>query len=306
MSTNTPEEPESAQFGSESPDALSPRPSFAVKVTTPGRSHPQGRSDFWDALLSRPAAGAAVAYDDRFERDLREKFGPKLVNEARLFRESRLKDYPRHGPAGLPGFSFRVHNIRYGSLFFDVPVIGAGALAKYFFSDPDLVLAFLNTCVPQAFCSSVGMTQRGGVEIEVFENDALINAIQPRVSIDTAAAGPPQKATWADVMRRASQIAWLLPIILALAVLYVAAGMLSAERDRIHAREAALDGRTQQLQKSYDERIAKIEALTLDLVKQLRLAEDRKSDTCCPVCCPVPQQCNPHPPPKKKPSPCKR
>ena len=286
MASDTPAGPERAEPSSENNDFLSARPSFNVEVRI--LRYQNQRVIFWDALLER-REGTNIA---DCERALRQKFGPKLVDQARSYRENKLKDHLRDERATPADFSFEVRTIRYGSLFFGVDVVGVGELLKYLFNDPELVIAFLEECVTLAFASSVGSDPKKA-SVEVFPNNALTNAIQQR-----AAGGAIHKGTWAEALRLASQIPMLMPVVLALAVLFVAAGMLSAERDRVHAREAALDGRTQQLQKSYDERIAKIEALTLDLVKQLRLPkEEPKADICCPML-----QCSPQTPKRKKPA----
>lgn len=231
------------------------------------------------------------------EKRLTNDFPRYLLDEAKRFRSSH--SWAANARAVEPAFSFRVGNIRYGSLIFDASVSSVGALVKYLHDDPELVLAFLDLCVPRAFEDTFNPNS-GRPVITTFPGEALQRALTEAGASpsdkEKESKGPSGKTTWSEVFQRASQVAWLLPTILALVVLYVGAGMLSAERDRVHARETALDGIGKQLHSSDEDRISKLEALTLSLVQQARsVKDDPKVMPCCPACCPVAQCQQPAP-----------
>lgn len=272
---------------------------FSVRVTAATREYgsaPSGLSplDFWfnsfepPKGLSKVDSVPATVFVDAAERQLANEFPLHLLDEARRFRGTR--SWATKAPTVEPAFSFRVSNIRYGSLFFEVSVSSVSALVKYLHDDPELVLAFLDLCVPRAFEDTFQFNLPGRPVIDTAPDAAFERALTEAEARPSDKGGPSGKTTWGDVFQRASQIAWLLPTVLALVVLYVGAGLLSAERDRIHAREAALDGIGQQLRSSDENRITKLEALTLSLVQQVRsVKEDPKVTPCCHACCSVPQ-----------------
>lgn len=284
------------------------KPSFTVRVVHRQESVTPSPDRFWEPFRlivgAESPPGAAVPRSARqFETALLRNFDQALTRRALEFRSVRLKGRAGKEPFDEPAaFAFQPHDLEYGSLTFPVDIVGVAALTRLLFGDPDLVLAFLDTCVPDAFLECVGAGPA---------NLPLQISVTPGETLEAAlAAGGPEasqgggKGTWSDVMAKAQRVFWLLPTVLALLVLYVAAGMLTGERDRIEARYVALDARERQLQTGHEERIAKLEATTLELVKQLRAPTDKLAvEACCPVCC-LPPKCPAQAPvtPRPKPS----
>ncbi|MGB8421433.1 hypothetical protein [Paraburkholderia sp.] len=86
----------------------------------------------------------------------------------------------------------------------------------------------------------------------------------------------------------------LLPTILALGVLFVAASMINSERDRLKDREAGLDVREKSLdirekdmRASGDAQNARLEAMTVELVRQLRNAASEAKGASAPKSAPA-------------------
>jgi hypothetical protein len=263
----------------------------APSASGDARSDP--RRQFWSGFEYRRAMPSGDAdLPDLFEQELRANFDRAMTRQAFVFRRARAAETgDPSNPPPAANFAFRVGEFRYSSLEFTVGIVGLQALYKYFFSDPALVLAFLEACSPTAFAEALypfGGLVPSDLSFAVTPAAGLAAAMAtiPNAVATGAAAAVPQG--WAAVLHKVQSIWWLLPTALALVVFYIAINAVDAERGRQQARQAALDARASQLDGALKDRVKELETLTLELVKQLAQAQAR--EPCCPACC-VPKAC---------------
>ncbi|OXC79339.1 hypothetical protein [Caballeronia sordidicola] len=232
------------------------------------------RFSFWRDILSTYGLDATSEVDPgSWETSFRRNFCGSLIKQATAYREARTVESKDGVGSGTPemAFEFTIDNLRYGSLLFDVSILGIGSFLKFFSDKPELVMSFLEAGVPTAFDDSIGMPSSGQKDVAIYPSPDFEKAlITPSDGDPVEPQSPTKKVTWNDVVQKSSQIAWLLPTVLALVVLYVAMGMTSNEEQHLHARETALDAEAKELRAANNARVEKLDALTLDLIKQLR------------------------------------
>jgi len=257
------------------------------------------RRQFWSGFEYRRSVSSVDAdLPALFEQELRTNFDRAMTRQAFAFRRARAAETGDSSNLPPPAsFAFRVGEFRYGSLEFTVGIVGLQALYKYFFSDPALVLAFLEACSPTAFTEALypfgglvpsdlnfAVTPAAGLAATLATMPGPGPAAHP-VAAGTAGAAP---QGWGAVLHKVQSIWWLLPTVLALVVFYIAISAVDAERGRQQARQAALDARAGQLDAALRDRVKELETLTLELAKQLVQAQAK--EPCCPACC-VPRAC---------------
>ncbi|MGB8421431.1 hypothetical protein [Paraburkholderia sp.] len=197
-----------------SPDVdavTSPAFTVAVRAVERARIAPpttaDARADFWDSYFDFSYLGAADG-----ENRLLTDFGAALVREAKDFRRQRARETSSNdpGPEAIR-FAFQIKPpFSYGSLSFIVAVSGATQLAKFLFNDPDLVLAFLDICVPRAFASAEQqILARANFTVTPNEEfNAELNA--PETAVVAAEATLEAKSNWAEILHEPPRIWWRL------------------------------------------------------------------------------------------------
>lgn len=246
------------------------KPGFTVRLTFDNHSRADdARHRFWSECLNNPATPPSDEDIERLEQRFRQLFPEALMYQVIEFKRKLQRS---HVIQKNMEFTFKLDNLSYSSLFFDVSILGVTPFLKLFFNNPDVILALLDTSVPKAFNATVPFPIAQMPRSRVFPNVALEKAFQTAdgVPVSDSKEEPSEKQGWAGVLQRAAQIPFLIPLVLSLAVLYVAASLINGERDRLKEREAALDARDKEVRVTNDARIAKLETLTLDLVRQLR------------------------------------
>ena len=116
------------------------------------------REQFWRGFeyRGRIVDSTSDVEPSAFEQALRSNFDRAMTRQAFSFRRARAAEVGDiSSPAPPANFAFRVGELRYSSLEFTVGIVGLHALYKYFFSDPTLVLAFLELCSPPAFIDAI-------------------------------------------------------------------------------------------------------------------------------------------------------
>lgn len=265
--------PNSTDTSPQEPLRPESNPAFKVRVLPLGRVDDGDlRQAFWRRVFERDELPTEEDIK-RAEGRLMRRFPINLIHEALEFRNRDRQYETGRTPLDTP-FTFKVDNIAYGSLFFDVSILGITPFLTFFFKNPDIVMAFLDLAVPKAFANAVGNDRLAydATFYKVYPDAAFEKELDRlRVQSGPQEAGETEEKTgWAGVVQRLAQIPLLLPLVLALAVLYVAVSLENGERDRLKQREEALDIREKDMRAMNDARTAKLEALTLALVSQLR------------------------------------
>lgn len=209
--------------------------------------------------------------------------------------ERRLKAvFAAYVEETVKDLNLRILESRYGSL--DL-LFGVAALKT--FVDlvakigPDVCLGLISTCATEAFT-------------ETFQADpgiasaSLVSEVKARIDAQGRTAAKP-KAGWTGVLNSAMGVMWLVPTLLALAVMLVAFTALMSWSSVLDQRQKDLVVRQDKHYESYDRRIEKLEVSNAALVAQvslfaekvaLRLTQentDKATDAgnlcCCPTCC---------------------
>jgi len=269
--TRKPQEPESTRKTKEL------LPGFTVRLSTDYDSYggeiDDPRRAFWAHCLENNEFTEEQIRE--IERELARRFSNALINEAASFRYARQPSSDLHPRMA---FTFKFENLRYGSLLFDVSILGIGPFMSFFFNNPDVVSAFLELAVPEAVSEAIPYAMRGSRPgCAVYPNTALEAAFKSVEGNDGQSQSDIPMSGWAKVFQLSTRIPFFIPLILSLVVLYVAASFVSGERDRISlretrldSREARLDDREKDIRSGIEDRTGKLETLTLELVKQLR------------------------------------
>jgi hypothetical protein len=190
-----------------------------------------------------------------FGRDLRDtlikdfKHGSGTRNRhGRFPGDERFLEY--RGPSGpVPGFSFQVNGLSYGSLTLGVDVSGIKGLAEFFDHNYDLFKTVLSQYAPLAFAvaatgydtaSIEGLSCAADVPRRMAEMLSQNGETKTSGKSTTDNAGNPsslrtQAINWAWIVSNTSLI---LPVALGLAVIYMAFQALVNERDEL--RKAVL------------------------------------------------------------------
>ncbi len=238
---------------------------------------------FWSAIGGSPDQTWTLKTG---EAELRTKF-PAILARRLVAASGR--------PAAEAGeLRFEVRDIRYGSIEFLIALSSIKAFAGLFAGvPPDLVLKIVETCVVESFRETIG--GRPPSEATVTPSSELLLALSPTAS-------QKKSGSWADVLNASlGKVFWLVPTLLALGAWLVAMSAMDGDAKRAHARESDLAKhyreRESELARNqkvvFDllkERVDKLEALTLDMSKQLGQPADAAS-TACTACCSTPCCC---------------
>ena len=172
---------------------------------------------------------------------------------------------------------FRPHIIAYGSLDFSVEIAGIDHLAKLFDGNFEIFASFLSGYLPQAFASSLQPWTLVPLEFEITPGRALRRSFKIHSESSTKdetsaeSASFDAKARWLWLITNGSLV---VPVLLSLGVLYVAARGLSDDRALLSQRmesvaksqDAVIADQSQRLQ-SLEETVIKAHAQTLDAKK---------------------------------------
>ncbi|HXS95948.1 MAG TPA: hypothetical protein VN736_15185 [Candidatus Limnocylindrales bacterium] len=149
----------------------------------------------------------------------------------------------RGGATTAPAFAFQVAGFRYGSLTLDIDVAGLKGLSEFFDKNVELFQVVLCQYAPTALAMAVSGNGGGGIdglgcklkfppELATAFNDATA-AGNPSHTLTAAPASTPKKLeslNWAWIVSNTSLV---LPVLLALLVIYFAFVGLDRERDRL-------------------------------------------------------------------------
>ena len=255
-------------------------------------------SDFWGALPP-PARGGESLRPEEGEKRLLEDFGgafSKRVRKALAMADVSTEER---------SFSFRVEKLSYGSLNLLVGFIGIRTLASIFVDiGPEVMLAILSTCAEEAFEDVIGVRPDGARArpgSALSAASALPNSNKPK-ELELQ-----KKHGWVDVASKAYRIPWLLPLLLALAVIWVAFSGLNEESKRLGEKDSRLAQGQANLLELYSKQTDRLETLLVEVVTARRTpsATPDVPGTNCPCCCPAarpiyppaPSPCGPNPAP---------
>lgn len=238
-------------------------PSFAVRLDTI-RLNPrvQGseKNRFWQsaAIFENPDEyGSLVAL---FESRLVDRFGIELHRSiAEHFRALSQGAVSSDGgltaerERNLTSVYFRVVGVEYGSIEVSLAVEGADNLVSLFNENFDLFTHVVEQYAPEAFIRAVPAEWQPAQRLEA----SLTNVHQIRAFFATrqiasaggTVAGTSTKREHARALWIAANTSLLVPVGLALGVLYFGYRALDSERARIDARAARVDAREEQLLK---------------------------------------------------------
>lgn len=273
-----------------------------VRVTRVGErfSEREARSAFWEPLIDRilERQGEAPRTAPRplienLERRLKVILGRNLRAEligyftAQPFGHGRGGREPILVASGLPtkyhtllplvGLEFT--NIGYGSLDLTLDITGIKNLVDLFDGNFDLFMMFMQTYLPTAFGASLS-------ELNIPDEDFQFD-ICPTSSLLSAFAAPAggrPAPTNTDRSYR-MQAMWLLtnfslvvPVLVALFIMYVAATQIARERDNVDALRRDLSSREEAFVKVVTDRSIELEKSQSELVKTLKAPSPQKSD----------------------------
>jgi hypothetical protein len=265
----------------------------SVRILTPNErkgdvaNDTSAREHFWAPVIEHRAykhdKASAEVLESRVRRDL------PLTLRTRLFEHvqarSRMdapEDVSRSSADGrldlLAGIFFRLENLSYGSLAFELGVVGIEKLAAFFNGDFEVLEIFLETYIPRDFERSVALGSDFSTfqfEIDVAPEVRSAFAAAPHWPRTTGkgdmtrhipAQSPPSKsdeslrARWLWVISNTSLV---LPVLLAAGILYVA--FMAIAQEQTSARTML-----EQLRVSRDKRIQELEERELKLLELLR------------------------------------
>ncbi len=275
-------------------------PVFWVKFTGGKRNllrpfEKDDRADFWRGPLPKDKN-----YKDIEER-LRSEFGPLLKARVVASLSSEQRDLFEGD------FEFKVLELRYGSLLALIGVDQIHAFTAAVASiGPEVLLPLILSCAEETFEEVTGVHRTASEVVPGVVLKSAMNAHQP-----AAAAVPQDKPTWGGVIVAMQRSFWLVPLLLALLVLWVAMTALEGHNTRLNERQAKVDEALLAIVEKSATRIDSVETLTVKLIEQLsKERESQAAENCaCTVCCPAPAPCPKPPgkPPVVKPAPlCKR
>lgn len=214
--------------------------------------------------LGRHLHNALIAYFSGADmRRLAEHASVQAAHEERPARTGLL---PQHA-ALLPLVSFQLRQIEYGSLDLALEIAGIQQLAKLFDGNFDVFMMFMEGYLPVAFEETLA-------PFHIDTEFLLFEAVPSQaVFADFASASRPSVAARmrdkAESMRLLVNGTLVIPVLLALAVLYVAAKNVAQERGELAALRKELSVRELTLAKSAIERAAQLERAQLEMIRLL-------------------------------------
>lgn len=242
-------------------------------------------SDFWRSIRRQAENPPLAAVDGErlLDANFIDNFRKRLdhVLAARLGKEEKADS-----------LDLRLLGFRYGSLEL---LIGssnlqtlAGLLASW---GPGLLTELIQTCGAEAFVEATGASAGEPEVVLSAEMRAWLHARRGMEAIDAAPRTTDAKpAAWSGVLTQALRVPWLVPMLLALAVCWVAYSGWIGQLDKVQQREAAFLQAQGAALGAYKDRIAQLEALSLDLLKKQgdpprQPVANPAVCTCVPACC---------------------
>jgi hypothetical protein len=211
---------------------------------------------------------------EAYERRVEASFGRELKQQLRRYLTENFAT-EREVTRTLRRVYFRTRIRGYSSLQLAVAVKGMKSLAKAFDDDFDLLKMFLQTYTPIAFSDSVGVSgMRNEVEAEAqipktfqeeFQGEDKTPSKSSRISsgIGALVGMSSDRATWLWVI---SNLSLVVPVLLSLAVLYVAFDGLNQERETLRKAATDLSSKSDEVIKEQRARSASFDKLEQALI----------------------------------------
>jgi hypothetical protein len=263
-----------------------------------------GRDSFWEPLIrerleqiNRTVPRPKPPTIAKIEAQLHQVFGNILKRELTNYFSVVAYGENRFGPdlaqasvaipdeyaLLLPKVGFQLTQISYSSLDLSIEIAGAKSLAKLFDSNFELFWIFLQGHLPIVFQRSLYEIGLPGqpMQITIINSPALAQVFASE-SIAQRAMNPaglepvaPPAAKSPDRLQSIwliSNLSLVVPVLLAIAVAYVALRSMQDERTEWQARMKVLDAREQAALKESRERITKLEEAQVQLITVLRMS----------------------------------
>lgn len=275
------------------------RVQLKVRITSAGHHEnlpeAEGSLAFWMPLIERESArysqGSAPHPPSiaSLERRLKLRFVRNVKAELVGYFSAYPSNYSRESiVAGslptkyatlLPLIGLELTNISYGSLDLTLEIIGLNHLVDLFDSNFDLFSMFMQVYLPTAFCKSFHnlSLDEEDFQFDVLPTPRLISAFSASSEIlpPVVSSGPTEVTGNSDQSARVKTM-WLLtnytlvvPVLLSLGVIYVAARQVAEERSELHALRKDLSSREQAFVETAVERLVEIEKLQSELIEKL-------------------------------------
>lgn len=249
------------------------------------------RERFWQQVREHPlASNSPSRTNEQFEAELEQRFGDQLHRLLVEYfhdawqgpgrgRGRNDPDRPILAPrvpsdaSLLPLVNFKASVLGYHSLELGVAVAGAENLAKLFDDNYDLLAIFLGAYVPQAFEQTLSWydTSTSHFRFDVsLEPEFVEDPVHRAQRDDGSPKAMSQSLPLSDRAHRVWMIAnfsLVVPVLLALLVLYVAFNHVSVQQTDLVAATSQLTKREERLLNAYEARIADLEKVNLDLLK---------------------------------------
>jgi hypothetical protein len=217
----------------------------------------------------------------QFEGRVKERFPIELRSV--LISQFNTEDRFPGTQSTTPAFAFKVVAFRYGSLKLDVDVAGVKGLLDFFNNNIDLLCVVLAQYAPVALARAL----TGYQTIEGLDCSVEPSAELERAFTQSSERLKPSKLATINWAWLASNTSLLLPVVLALWVLYIAFQSVMSEREDLRKAEQSLQQRQTEI----------IQILSTNLARQLACETDCK---CSPKKGPPKQP--PKPPPNCTPA----
>ncbi len=254
-----------------------PKIYFEVNVIPKyGDGHIKGeeRSSFWRGIAIRSRhVDEKEPSPDKMENQLKLNFGIQLRNrlhehffnawgQHREFKNVHMTTEEAEQRKHLSLIFFELKDIKYGSLDFSVEIAGFNHLVKLFDGNFNLLEMFLNAYVPSAFSRSIEYWDLAPAEYQVAIPELMREAFHKVQSLPSGHAITDsfpladQRVRWIWMITNGSLV---VPVVLSLAVLFVAAKLLDQDRISLLARFDAVQKKEDALLQAQSERLQDLE-----------------------------------------------
>lgn len=237
------------------------------------RNHENPKIAFWTPIRRRVEVStddfAEDALEARIERAFPQQLHAALRRHFLAFDRGALP-WVRSVPVELNGVFFRARITGYGSADLEVTIGGLKEISSLVHDHLETFTMLMEAFVPSAFADSLS----GAIGPEEFTA-----RIEPTAALKAAfaASQPPKSAAeelpWSKKAARAltsTAISLLTPVLLALAVLWVAAQLLINDREHLQAREKRIAEEEAALYQADANRLSALQTQTLELIRLLR------------------------------------
>jgi hypothetical protein len=256
-------------------------------------SKEHGRSAFWAQVRKcKRYSNPPELSDDQFEQLIEQKFGISLkkglVKYFSLQRHTRDNVYysilgSEETPYLLSAVFFRGKIAGYGSLDFSVEIAGIDRLIKLFDNNFDLFRMFLDAYIPIAFQDTIDdWNPKLSFEITALEQiREMFTLIAPQqqnaiITENKREQNRDDRVKWFWTVANTSLI---LPVILALGVLYVQFKALSEERAQLIHKISEITKKEEMHEKLQSDRFQELNKFALELLRLSKQQPTEKSTT---------------------------